>query len=156
MYLFLLALFQACEGRKSVQSVDDTWDVTQDGQQDVDKEVGVAASLKEDTKRWQDDGKNDLADIAVDQCQQCRDEAAIQVIIGAGSSTDAGSLRKCCLRSCEGHLECVGCLTLKPDESMCLRYMCYSVESVAYGICLKQRRRVEETSFIIHDSRQAS
>ena len=47
-----------------VQGVDDTWDVTEDGQQDVDEEVGAAATLKEDTERWEDDGENDLADVA--------------------------------------------------------------------------------------------
>lgn len=45
--------------------MDDTWDVTKDGQQDVDEEIGAAATLKEDTERWEDDGENDLADIAV-------------------------------------------------------------------------------------------
>lgn len=44
--------------------MDDTWDVTEDGQQDVDEEVGTAATLEEDTEWWEDDGKNDLADIA--------------------------------------------------------------------------------------------
>ena len=38
--------------------------VTEDGQQDVDEEVGVAATLEEDTKRGQDNGEDDLADIA--------------------------------------------------------------------------------------------
>jgi hypothetical protein len=37
---------------------------TQDCEQDVDQEVGTAASLEEDTNRGQEDGKNDLADIA--------------------------------------------------------------------------------------------
>ena len=48
----------------NVQSVDDTRNVTQDSQQDVDEEVGIAATLEEDTKRWEDDGEEDLADIA--------------------------------------------------------------------------------------------
>ena len=47
-----------------VQSVNDTRNVTEDGQQDVDEEVGVASALKEDTQRWEDDGKKDLADVA--------------------------------------------------------------------------------------------
>ena len=46
--------------------MDDTRDVTKDGQEDVDEEVCIAATLKEDTKRWEDDGKDDFADIAVD------------------------------------------------------------------------------------------
>lgn len=46
--------------------MDDTRDVTQNRQQDVDEEVGIATALKEDTERREDDGKDDLADIAVD------------------------------------------------------------------------------------------
>ncbi len=48
-----------------VQCVDDTWNVTEDGQQDVDEKVDTAATLEEDTERWEDDGENDLADVAV-------------------------------------------------------------------------------------------
>lgn len=48
-----------------VQSVDDAGDVTQDGEQDVDEQVSTAAALEEHTQRWQEDGKDDLADIAV-------------------------------------------------------------------------------------------
>jgi hypothetical protein len=44
--------------------VDDTGDVTQDGQQDVDEEISTASALQEDTDGRQEDGKNDLADIA--------------------------------------------------------------------------------------------
>jgi hypothetical protein len=43
--------------------VDDTRNVTQDCQADVDEQVGTASALQEDTKRGQDDGKDDLADI---------------------------------------------------------------------------------------------
>jgi hypothetical protein len=46
--------------------VDDTRNVTQDGEEDVDEEVGAAAALEEDTEWWEDDGKDDLADIAVE------------------------------------------------------------------------------------------
>lgn len=49
---------------EDIQSVDDTGNVTQDGEQDVDAEVSTASSLQEDTDGWQDDGKNDLEDIA--------------------------------------------------------------------------------------------
>ncbi len=48
----------------NLQSVDDSRDVTEYCQQDVDEEVCIAASLKEDTKRWEDDGKDNLADVA--------------------------------------------------------------------------------------------
>lgn len=46
-----------------VQSVDDTGNVTQDTQQDVDAQVSTASSLQEDTDGRQDDGKNDLEDV---------------------------------------------------------------------------------------------
>lgn len=49
---------------RNVQRVDDTRNVTQDGEQDVDAEVGTTSSLEENTKRREDDGKNDLADVA--------------------------------------------------------------------------------------------
>ncbi|RDW82187.1 hypothetical protein BP6252_03299 [Coleophoma cylindrospora] len=48
----------------NVQGVDDSRNVTQDGQQNVDQEISSASALEEDTKRWEDDGKNDLANIA--------------------------------------------------------------------------------------------
>lgn len=48
-----------------IQSVDDTGNVTQDGEQDVDEQVGAASALEEDTQRRQEDGKEDLADVAV-------------------------------------------------------------------------------------------
>jgi len=44
--------------------VDDTGNVTKDGKEDVDQEVCAAATLKEHTKRREDDGKNDLDDVA--------------------------------------------------------------------------------------------
>ena len=44
--------------------------LTQDGQQDVDEQVATASSLKEDTERWEDDGDDDLADVAAaNNCQ---------------------------------------------------------------------------------------
>ncbi|KAL3704384.1 hypothetical protein TMatcc_010075 [Talaromyces marneffei ATCC 18224] len=37
---------------------------TQDGQTDVDEQVGTASALQEDTHWREDDGEDDLADIA--------------------------------------------------------------------------------------------
>ena len=54
----------ASSGRGDVQGVDDTGQVGQAGQEDVDEEVGAAAALEEDTQRRQEDGKQDLADVA--------------------------------------------------------------------------------------------
>ncbi len=39
--------------------------LTEDGQQDVDEEISTAATLEEDSKRRKDDGKDDLANVAV-------------------------------------------------------------------------------------------
>ena len=39
----------ACAEHCNLQRMNDTRDVTQNGQQDVDEEVGIAATLKEDT-----------------------------------------------------------------------------------------------------------
>ena len=76
----------SCDEVGYVQSVNDSRNITKNCQQDVDQKVGTAttlpgkcqpvslrgiegffAHLKEDTKRREDDGKNDLADIAGNQ-----------------------------------------------------------------------------------------
>jgi hypothetical protein len=38
--------------QNDVQRMNDTRNVTKNRQQDVDEEVGIAATLQEDTKRW--------------------------------------------------------------------------------------------------------
>lgn len=52
-----------------IQSVDNTRDPTQNGQTDVDQQVGTTAALQEDTQRGQDDGKDDFADITTESQQ---------------------------------------------------------------------------------------
>lgn len=47
-----------------IQGVDDSGNVTKDGQQKVDEEVSTATTLEEDTKRREDDGDDDLDDVA--------------------------------------------------------------------------------------------
>jgi len=47
-----------------VKGVDDTRNVTKDGQEDVDQEIRIAAALEEDTNRRDDDRKYDLDDVA--------------------------------------------------------------------------------------------
>lgn len=44
--------------------MDDTWNVPQYCQEDIDEEVGIATALEEDTKWWKDDGEDDFADVA--------------------------------------------------------------------------------------------
>jgi len=43
--------------------MDDTGNVTEDGEKYVDEKVAAAAALKEDTQRREDDGDDDFADI---------------------------------------------------------------------------------------------
>jgi len=50
--------------QNDIKGVDDAGDVSKNGQQNVDEQVGTAATLKEDSERWEDDGKDDLADVA--------------------------------------------------------------------------------------------
>lgn len=45
--------------------------LTQDGEEDVDEEIGAATTLEEDTHGREDDGKDDLADIAVEDISIC-------------------------------------------------------------------------------------
>lgn len=56
---------KAVRREEDLQGVDDSRNVTQNREEDVDQEIRVAAALKEDTERRKEDGKNDLADIAV-------------------------------------------------------------------------------------------
>ena len=50
---------------EDLQGMDDTRNITQYGQEDVDQEVGIATALQEDTKGGKNDGENDLADITM-------------------------------------------------------------------------------------------
>jgi hypothetical protein len=67
--------------------------VTQDGQQDVDEEISIAAALKEDTQRWQEDGEDDLADVAEGMLACCEKLPPRRVDVRCGERHDGG----CCL-----------------------------------------------------------
>lgn len=41
-------------------------ELTKDGQHNVDEKVSAASDLEEDTQRREDDGEDDLADVAVE------------------------------------------------------------------------------------------
>ena len=45
--------------------------VTQDGEQDVDEEIRVAAALEEDAERGEEDGEDDLADVGGGERHVC-------------------------------------------------------------------------------------
>ena len=44
--------------------MDDTRNITQYCQENVDEEVGIATALEENTERREEDGEDDLADVA--------------------------------------------------------------------------------------------
>lgn len=52
------------EFKYNIQGVNDTRNVTQDGQQDVDEEVRIASALKENTERGEENGEDDLDEVA--------------------------------------------------------------------------------------------
>jgi hypothetical protein len=45
--------------------------VTQNRQQDVDEEVGIASTLEEHTQRREDNGEDDLDDVAISKVSKC-------------------------------------------------------------------------------------
>lgn len=47
------------------QGMNDPWNVAQYCEKNVDQEVGIAATFEEDAKRWQDNGEDDFANVAV-------------------------------------------------------------------------------------------
>lgn len=49
-----------------IHSVDDTRNISQNGQTDVDQEIGTTAPLQQDSQRRQDDGKDDLEESAIE------------------------------------------------------------------------------------------
>jgi hypothetical protein len=51
----------------NIQSVDDAGNVTQDGEEDVDEEVSAAAALEEHSDWGNEDGEDDLDDVAVEE-----------------------------------------------------------------------------------------
>ncbi|KAM0805699.1 hypothetical protein BDR22DRAFT_299087 [Usnea florida] len=48
-----------------LQGMDDTRNITQYCQENVDEEIGIATALEENTKRREENGEDDLADVAV-------------------------------------------------------------------------------------------
>jgi hypothetical protein len=48
-----------CSGKRTHRNV------TENSQQDVDEEISIAAALEEDAQRWENDGEQDLANVAV-------------------------------------------------------------------------------------------
>jgi len=50
--------------QNNIKCMDNAGDVAKDGEQDVDQKVSAAATLEEDTKRREDNGDDDLQDVA--------------------------------------------------------------------------------------------
>jgi len=51
--------------------VDDAGNITQNRKQNVDQQVRAAATFEKDTKRWQNDGEDDLYDVAAGESHDC-------------------------------------------------------------------------------------
>ena len=68
-------------GLSNIQRMDNTRNVTQDGQTDVDENVGATSALQEDTQRGQDDGEDDLADIAIKESVIVAGAAIVVVVV---------------------------------------------------------------------------
>ena len=49
---------------EDLQRMNDTRKIPEAGEQDVNEEVAVATTFKEDADGWQEDGENDFADVA--------------------------------------------------------------------------------------------
>lgn len=64
--------------------MDDTRDVTQNGKTNVDEQISAASSLQEDTQRREDDGKDDLADVAVESMLASRSSGIPSIAIATG------------------------------------------------------------------------
>ena len=48
----------------NLQCVDDAGNITENRQEDVDEEIGIAPSFEKDTEGRKDDGEDDFADVA--------------------------------------------------------------------------------------------
>jgi hypothetical protein len=52
---------------EDIQGVDDSRNVTEDCEEDVNQQIAAASALEEHTQRWEDDGKDDFADVTVEK-----------------------------------------------------------------------------------------
>ena len=50
---------------RDLQSMNDTRDITKYSEENIDQEVSVAAAFEKDTKRRNEDGEDDLADVTI-------------------------------------------------------------------------------------------
>lgn len=62
-----------------IQGMDDTRNITQYCQENVDEEVGIATALEKNTKRREEDGEDDLADVACSEWHG--DKSAVLVLL---------------------------------------------------------------------------
>ena len=53
-------------------------DVLRTRQENVDEQVGAASALEEDAERWQEDGEDDLDDVAVKAVSDLNSEEAMR------------------------------------------------------------------------------
>ena len=61
-----LAAIPKSHGDDYLQRVNNSWDVTQDGQENIDQKVCIASPFKKHANRRENDGEDDLDDITVE------------------------------------------------------------------------------------------
>ena len=71
------------KGDDDIQSMDNTRDITQDCQTDVDQEVSTTSFLKEDAQRRQDNSKDDLAKVPEQMKRAESVENSRMILVGA-------------------------------------------------------------------------
>lgn len=54
---------------RDLQGMNNTRDITKYSEENIDQEVGVAATFEKDTKRRDEDGEDDLADVTISRTQ---------------------------------------------------------------------------------------
>jgi len=108
--------------------VDDSGNVTKNGQEDVDEEVCTAATLKENANGREEDGKNDLDDVAIRLsviCVGCNSSRVVVRKRGRGLEEHS--------RSGERHCDC-GLMCVKTES---LLRMCVCVYVCGMEMCLE-------------------
>lgn len=88
--------------------MNDPWNVAQYCEENVDQEVGIAATFEKDAKRWQDNGEDDFANVAVID----KPLACVTAFRKAG-----GSCLMLCLMCFDDHVYGIGRFVTSRNES---------------------------------------
>ena len=90
---------------QDLQRMNDTRNISEAGEQNVDQEVAVTTTFKEDADGWQEDSENDFADVAKMQTLSVRFRYGPRNLRSADSGviqTKSSLDLRCCKRHCGG------------------------------------------------------